>query len=57
MFKKMLACITSAFKQKTYQSELERYVISKQPTDVADVERYVREYDKSFFGRSYHGYR
>lgn len=53
----MLACITSAFKQKTYQSELERYVISKQPTDVADVERYVREYDKSFFGRSYHGYR
>ena len=30
--------------QTTYGSQLEQYIISKQPQDVADIERFTRDY-------------
>jgi len=33
--------------QSTYGSQLEQYIASKQPQDVADIERYTREYELS----------
>jgi hypothetical protein len=32
-------------KQATYGSRLEEYISSKQPRDVADVERFTRQYE------------
>jgi hypothetical protein len=31
--------------QSTYGSRLEQYIVSKQPQDVADIERYTRQYE------------
>ena len=31
--------------QSTYGSQLEQYIVSKQPQDVADIERYTRQYE------------
>jgi hypothetical protein len=31
--------------QSTYGTEMEQYIISKQPQDVADIERYTRQYE------------
>ena len=31
--------------QSTYGSKLEQYIASRQPKDVADIERYTRQYE------------
>ena len=33
-------------KQTTYGSDLEQYIISRNPCDIADVERLTSEYDR-----------
>ena len=33
--------------QSTYGSELEQYIVSKNPQDTADIERLTKEYDLS----------
>ncbi len=33
--------------QSTYGSELEEYIVSKNPQDTADIERLTKEYDLS----------
>lgn len=33
-------------KQSTYGSELEQYIVSQNPLDIADVERLTQEYDR-----------
>ena len=35
-----------AEKQPTYGSQLEEYIISQNPRDIADVERLTNEYDR-----------
>lgn len=35
----------------TYGSELERYIVTRNPTDAGDVERLVREFDKNLSKR------
>lgn len=32
--------------EKTYGSDLEEYIVSKNPQDIADVERLASEYDR-----------
>jgi len=31
--------------ESTYGTQLEKYIASKQPQDVADIERYTRQYE------------
>lgn len=33
------------FKEKTYADELEEYILSRNPQNTGDVERYALEYD------------
>jgi hypothetical protein len=37
--------IALAAESQTYGSRLEQYIVSKQPQDVADIERYTRQYE------------
>jgi|688.fasta_scaffold1567119_1 hypothetical protein len=43
---KLLEWITSLFDQRLYQTGVERYVASKHPTNVAEVEYWIRRYDQ-----------
>lgn len=40
----LIAMITQ--KQPTYGSQLEEYIVSQNPRDIADVERLTNEYDR-----------
>jgi predicted transcriptional regulator with HTH domain len=42
----ILERLAEMFPKQNYQSELDRYVSSKYPTSVADVEHWTREFDK-----------
>lgn len=35
----------AAESQSTYGSKLEQYIVSKQPQDVADIERYTKQFE------------
>jgi hypothetical protein len=37
-------------KSQTYGSQLEKYIVSNNPTDTADVERLTREYNQKSKG-------
>lgn len=41
----MLAFFEPVVKPFSYQSELERFIISKHPKDAADVERLIKQYN------------
>jgi hypothetical protein len=48
---KLLEKIASWFKSRSYGSDLEAYIISKNPQNTADVEKYAREYDAGIWAR------
>jgi hypothetical protein len=39
----LIALLTES--QSTYGSRLEQYIVSKQPQDVADIERYTKQFE------------
>ena len=41
--------------KETYQSQMDKFIVSKMPQTVADVERLMREFDLRTFGGSQHG--
>lgn len=48
----LVAIINSLFRQRTYQNELEQYIISKNPQTTYDVEMLTREYDRKLVEQS-----
>jgi hypothetical protein len=44
MVSSVLEVIRNLFKNKTYGSELEQYIVSRYPQNSGDVERYTLEY-------------
>ena len=41
--------------RETYQSQMDKFIVSKMPQTVADVERLMREFDLRTFGGTQHG--
>lgn len=41
----MIQLLEKIVRSFDYQNELERYIISQKPTDSADVERLIKEYN------------
>ena len=48
---KLLEKLASWFEPRTYGSELEAYIVSKNPQTTAEVEKYAREYDDGIWAR------
>jgi hypothetical protein len=45
---KLLERLGEMFPDSGYQSRLEQYITNKRPTDVVDVERFQREFNREF---------
>lgn len=48
----LLERLAEMFPKQHYQSRLEQYIISKYPTNAAEVEYWAREYETQHQGRS-----
>jgi hypothetical protein len=53
MLKKIIETITSWFESRSYGSELEQFIISRNPQNNAHVEALEREYDQSRSRQTY----
>lgn len=51
MFKKLKELLQGVITKSTHQSELERFVASKSPTSTAEVEHWIRNFERSVGGR------
>ena len=47
----LLERLAEMFPKQHYQSRLEQYIISKYPTNAAEVEHWTREYETQHWGR------
>ena len=47
----LLERLAEMFPKQHYQTRLEQYIISKRPTNAAEVEHWQREYDTQHWGR------
>lgn len=60
MIKKIISYIqkmfASANKPQTYGSELEAYIVSKNPTSTHDVEYHARQFDQKMASRRDHNF-
>ena len=48
---KLLEKLVNWFEPRSYGSDLEEYIISKRPTNTAEVEKYAREYEDGIWPR------
>lgn len=48
----MLERLAEMFPKQHYQTRLEQFIISKRPTNAAEVEYWQREYDSQNWGRN-----
>jgi len=48
----LLERLAEMFPKQHYQTRLEQYIISKNPTNAAEVEHWQREFDTQNWGRS-----
>jgi hypothetical protein len=46
MLTKIITAVKNCFKPKTYASELEAFIISKNPASGADIDHWTRVYDQ-----------
>jgi|AntAceMinimDraft_12_1070368.scaffolds.fasta_scaffold09922_4 hypothetical protein len=53
MFKKLKELLKRVFAQQSHQTRLEQYIISKNPTSPAEIEHWVRTFDRSNGGSRY----
>ena len=53
MIQNLLYRLSDIFTPASYGSSLENYIVSNRPTDIVDIERLTREFDRGFFGGSY----
>lgn len=49
----LLERLAEMFPKQHYQSELDRYISSKNPSNAADVEHWTKEYEYRASGRNY----
>jgi hypothetical protein len=47
----LLERLAKMFPKQHYQTRLEQYIVSKNPTNAAEVEYWQREYDSHHWGR------
>lgn len=47
-----MALLSNIFKQKSYQTQLEEYIVSKNPETTADVENFTREFERKLIEQS-----
>jgi hypothetical protein len=53
MLKNLLSRLCDIFTPQSYGSSLEEYIVKNRPTDIVDIERLTRDFDRNFFIRGF----